>query len=531
MTKALFKKQMMEAFSWIFFNRKNGKRRSSTGVIAFALLYLIIFGALGYVFYMMASSLCGPLCEVGLGWMYFAIIGLVAIVLGVFGSVFNTFASLYQAKDNDFLISMPIPVYKILLMRLSGVYMMGLMYELIVMIPAVIAWFLYGSPSPLGIVFSVLIPFVLAFFILVLSCILGWVVALISGKVKNKSFITVLLSLAFIAGYYYLYVKAYNMMTNILANAAGIAEGIKSFFYPFYHMGLAAEGSFLSMLIFTGLIAALCGVVFLVLSRSFIKLATTNKGAAKAKYRERASKAVSADSALLRKEFRRFTSSSNYMLNCGLGVIFMLAAAVALLIKGRVLMQFLPMLYPGAEDFIPLLAAAAICITSSMNDITAPSVSLEGKNIWMAQSLPVSPWQVLKAKVKLHLILTLPPAAVLTVCVLAVLKPAAGFLVMIPLTAAAFIVTMALFGLTMNLKAPNLNWTNEIVPIKQSLSVFVSLFGGWGIVIGLGGLYFACSSFMHPLVYLIVVCVLLVLAAVLLYLWLKKKGTKVFASL
>ena len=40
---------------------------------------------------------------------------MIALALGIFGSVFNTFASLYQAKDNDLLLSLPIPIYAIIL--------------------------------------------------------------------------------------------------------------------------------------------------------------------------------------------------------------------------------------------------------------------------------------------------------------------------------------------------------------------------------------------------------------------------------
>ena len=36
--------------------------------------------------------------------------GLAAVLLGAFGSVFNTYAGLYLPKDNDLLLSMPIPV-------------------------------------------------------------------------------------------------------------------------------------------------------------------------------------------------------------------------------------------------------------------------------------------------------------------------------------------------------------------------------------------------------------------------------------
>ena len=43
--------------------------------------------------------------------------------------------------------------------------------------------------------------------------------------------------------------------------------------------------------------------------------------------------------ALLTKEFRRFTSSPNYMLNCGLGTVLMPILAIVVLVKGRSLFQ------------------------------------------------------------------------------------------------------------------------------------------------------------------------------------------------
>lgn len=69
-----------------------------------------------------------------MGWMYFALMGLIAILLGTFGSVFNTFSGLYLAKDNDLLLSMPIPVSVIVASRLISVYIMGLMYSAVVII-------------------------------------------------------------------------------------------------------------------------------------------------------------------------------------------------------------------------------------------------------------------------------------------------------------------------------------------------------------------------------------------------------------
>ena len=66
------------------------------------------------------------------------------MLLGVFGSVFNTYSGLYLAKDNDLLLSLPIPVRAMLASRLLGVYLMGLMYSGVVMLPAVIVYWAVG---------------------------------------------------------------------------------------------------------------------------------------------------------------------------------------------------------------------------------------------------------------------------------------------------------------------------------------------------------------------------------------------------
>ncbi|MGN1003072.1 MAG: hypothetical protein ACI4PC_09920 [Oscillospiraceae bacterium] len=531
MTKTLFKKQMMEVFSWLYQNRKTGKNRSARGIVLYALLYLLIFGFLGVFFYGIAGTLCAPLVSVGLGWLFFALMGLIAVVLGVFGSVFNTYSSLYRAKDNDLLLSMPIPSSRVLLIRLSGVYAIGLLYELIVMIPTLIVFFMDGTPSALGVVFSLLIPLVLSLFVLTLSCVLGWVVALVAGRLKNKNIVTVILSLAFLAAYYYVYMRAYSLLQSILANPDGVSSTVRSVLYPFYHMGLAAEGHPVSMLIFTGILAALFALVYLLLQRSFLRLATANRGAVRTKYREKAARAGSIGGALLRKELRRFLGSPTYMLNCGLGIVFMLIAAAALLIKQAAVADFVQAVFVGYEDAIPLLACAALGMLASMNDITAPSVSLEGKSLWLVQSFPVSGWQALKAKITLHLLLTFVPLLLLTVCLEVVLRPAPVFALLIPVVTLLFALLMALLGLSLGLKMPNLNWTNEAVPVKQSMAVTLALFGGWVLVLALGGLYVLLSRFLSPLVYLLGVAVLLAAGSAALLFWLRGRGGRIFETL
>ena len=153
---------------------------------------------------------------VNMKWLYFLIMGMIAIALGTFGSVFNTYSGLYLSKDNDLLLSMPIPIRGILTIRLASVYLMGLMYSAIVMLPAVIVYWIEVEATPLTIVGPVLLILLISLLVLILSCVLGWCVAKISLKLKNKSFITVILSLCFFALYYFVYFKAQDLIQNLL---------------------------------------------------------------------------------------------------------------------------------------------------------------------------------------------------------------------------------------------------------------------------------------------------------------------------
>ncbi len=531
MTKALFKKQILEVFSWVYFDRKNGKARSKRGIILYAALYAIVFCSLSVFFSEIARMLCKPLADLGFAWLYFALTGLIAVAMGVFGSVFSTYSSLYTAKDNDFLLSLPVPPSKILMVRLLGVYLMGLMYELIISVPTLIVYFVSVPQTALSVVFCLLLPIILSFFVLTLSCVLGFFVALISSRMKSKNFITVILSLVFIAAYYYVYSQAYRIVQSILAAPDKVGNGIRNIIYPFYLMGRGAEGDALSFLFFTLIVAALFFLTYFVLSKSFLSIATAQRGTAKKEYKERESKVYSIEKALLFKELRRFSSCSIYMLNCGLGTVMMPIAAVLILIKGADLYAVLTTVFGEQSGLIPLLAAAAVCMLSTMNDITSPSVSLEGKNIWLVQSFPIPAKKVLHAKLKLHLLLTVIPTLLLEICILIVFKISLPYAIAVVVFTLIFILLMALIGLALNLKMPNLSWTDATVPVKQSLCVLLALFGGWAMVLAFGGIYLLVIDIITPLLYLIILSLVSAVTSVLLMRWIDTRGAKIFETL
>lgn len=536
MFRALLKKQFLELNTFYFQDKKTGKKRSKNGIILFVLLSLFIFASMASIFAGLGFMLSGSLHAAGLDWLFFSIVSILALFLGVFGSVFNTYASLYKAKDNDFLLSMPIKPSFILSARLIGVFAMGVLYEGLVFVPPVIVYFIQNGFRAKVFISCVILFFIISVIVLVLTCLLGWAVAAISSKIKNKSFITVISSLAFLAIYYIVYFKMTSVFQNFADYSDTIASGVKNYAYPLYMMGQAAAGDIISTLILCAASIALFAVTYFTLSKSFTKITASSQSVASRKAKKQKTVQSKASKALLLKELRRFISSPTYMLNCALGTVILPLTAIAALVKRALILETLTDAFGDASfirGFLPLIITAAVCICASMNDITAPSISLEGKNIWLIQSLPIPTDDILSAKINLHIVITAP--VVIFSCVVLHIAFASDFIsaAVSTLLCLWFVTFLAQVGLCLNLKMPNLTWQNEAVPVKQSMSVFISMFGGWVTIMIFAGAYIALRSFVNiaPAAYLAICLAVIVVLTIMLDRWLRKKGTKIFEKL
>ena len=533
MLKLLLKKQLLEIFQVYFYDAKKNKARSKTSTaIYFVWFILLVVGLLGGIFTFLAAKLCTPLITVGMDWLYFSLMGLLAVLLGAFGSVFNTYAGLYLPKDNDLLLSMPISVSALVGARLFGVYLMGLLYSAVVILPAIIIYWAAAGVTLPAVLGGLLITLLISVFVLIISCVLGWMVAKINQKLKHKSLITVLISLAVIGVYYFIYFKTQSLIQNLLTNAAVYGTKIKGAAYPVYLFGSVGVGDARAAVIVSAAVAALSGLMWLLLSHSFLQIATSTGRMTRREYREMHSRQRSIDVALLSREFSRFTASPNYMLNCGLGTFLIPCCAIAVLWKGRKLFVVLDAMFVETADSIPLLLCVVLCGLASMNFMTAPSVSLEGKSLWLLQSLPVEPWKIFQAKIRMQLLLTGLPLFLCIVCMAAVYPLHLMQLLMLLLFAGSYVLLMALTGLFFGVKMPTLTWTNEIMPIKQGGPVIITLFGGFGYMVLLfvgfmllpGWILGFCkymSCFVGANLFL----------SGWTYLWLRKKGVARFVAL
>ena len=296
MWKALLKKQLLETLAF-FTIGKNGKRRSPLAILGVAVLmgYVAVVLVLGV--YEMAKMLCAPLALSGLTWVYFTLFSLMAWGLSCVLTIFTAKAKLYEAKDNRLLLSMPIPPWSILLSRMISLYLTALGLVALVFLPAVVCYWIYAEFTVLSLLFAVLAVAILPLGTLVISCLLGWLIAFVTARIRAKNLITTIFCVLFLTAYFIVYGKMNDYLTYILASGGIVGEKLGVVF-PLRWLGLALSGEALPFLYFALVFIGVFALAYALLSATFLGVVTRETGVAKRAYKAKSRESKPVISAL-----------------------------------------------------------------------------------------------------------------------------------------------------------------------------------------------------------------------------------------
>ncbi len=490
------------------------------------IVFVIILLALcfGVIFFALANVLCPGLVKLNLEWLYFSLSAIIAAAVGLFGSIFTTYAAIYNAKDNEMLLALPIKPFEILISRLLATYLSTVCFSGVVIIPAFISSFNYIKPNATMIAANIVMIFVIPMFSLSVACLIGWLIGLIASKLSSKVktaistlFYLIPLLFAFFGNSY-----MQKAVQALIANAGKISDSFRAKIYPLYILGEGMYENPLYAVISVLAILLIFAIVCVILSKTFISILTTHKGEKKAVYHEKKAVSHSQGSALFRKELNRYFSCPAYIVNSSLGSLFFLVGGIILLVKSS---SILSAVKDAPLDEIQPVLALVICgvlgLISGMNTITAPSISLEGKNLWLMKSLPVDGRKWLGGKLKLHLVMTLIPELFAVVCAEIVFKLSVPYLLLVIVFVSSYTFFNAIVGLKMNLHFHRFDWITETQAVKSNIGVMFTMLVDIFLVIGLGALYIVSIVknwvVIPPLYFLIGLCVLFVLLDLIMY--------------
>ena len=527
MLKQLFKKQGIETFAFLFMDG-NGKRHSPLFIAAIALLLLYGIGATVALMGYLSWTLCEAFTQSGLTSVYFAMNATMAMALALVGSMFMAKSKLFEAKDNDLLLSMPIPTWTILFSRIVGLYGMAFLFSSIAFIPACVVYFIQTGFALVPAIFCLVTALILPLFSLAISALIGWALALIGNRVRSKNLITTVLLIAFFTSYALLYSKMGEAIEFIVMHGNEIGAAMQTWLFPFYLAGLACEGNALALLGAVGVFGGVFALIYWLLSVTFLKTITTRRGGAGKKYKEKSVKSSPAILALMKKELLRMKNPM-ILFNTALGSMLF----VILIIFAFFNAELVDMINASGVDKGEVAAIVAVVLSfiAASNMITASSVSLEGENLWIIKTAPVKTEEIFAAKLLLQIILTCIPATLAIIVVCALLKIPLLLSLLVWLCVCVTGTLCAALGLIVNLKLPNLTWTSEIAAVKQSLSVVVAMFTSWGIAALIIAGYFTLGTLMSAGWYLALVVMLYAATFVGMLVWLGSRGVKAFEKL
>lgn len=528
MFKALLKTRLLALWHTMFVRSSKKKQTKGTKIALGIFAVYVILMLLGNIA-MMFNSLAESFINAGLDWLYFALAGIMGFMLCFVGSIFMTQSMIFESKDTEMLMSMPIPAGYIALSRFAPIFVLNFVYNAAILLPA---WGVYtangGSMSKAHFVVPLVI--ISPLLTCAVACLLGWLSALVSSGRRGKVVLQLVFSIGFLGAYMVIATNLQKYLNLLIQNGESIATAIEKSLPPFYWLGMASIGDTKSFIIFTAVSLVLCAGVYALIASTFLRISSRRSTQTKKKYVRAELKTSGVRSALVKKELSRFFTMSLYMLNCGIGAILMLLLSGALIVKGEGVMNTL-FAFPGSSEYLPGILCSAIAFCAVMINLSSASLSLEGKSFSLLKSMPLRASDIFFAKIASNLVISIPPTVIAVATAAYILDCSVSTKLAVAFVCLCAALFGACFGAAINAHFPKFDWINPTVVIKQGMSVMIYLFTVMGLLATGCALFALMRKYMGLDTYLFVFGAVIALASASCVLHLKKSGDKLFEEM
>ncbi|WP_048602190.1 hypothetical protein [Rubeoparvulum massiliense] len=468
-TGLLLRTQLLNYFSANEILEPESKKRNTAVIVGLGVLTMVLFLC---TYNILTATTLVQMGEEKLIPAYMVAISSFLILLL---TMFRSNGILFGSKDYDMLSALPIKASDIISSKFLFMYLLNLVISFVFMVPGGIVWILN---SPLNIP-HLLLYFIAVFFVplipMSIAAVIGVLIVVVSSRFKKKTLFSLIFSFVALGmvGYF-----GFSSMQSghEPGNLGSMLAGQISSMYPLskwflsnanQHM-LISMGSFIiistiTFFIFIKVIGAKYGRI-----NFFVTSSVQHTVRRKESLKQRSSL-----QALYQKEWGRFFSSYMYVLNTGLGVVMLCVFSILLLlISPEELGE-----YTGMEDmnrFLGQYAPIMVSMLLSLSNPAASSISLEGKNIWILQSSPVSVKTILNSKLAVNLTLHGFAYIIAVLSITARIKMEAWQMISLLFVPIAYSLFTIVIGIFLNLRYPNYEWDNEMMVVKQSIPVIAS---------------------------------------------------------
>ena len=483
---SLIKASMSEGMN--LFRISTKKNSTFTKVLLPIILAIFIMGLM----YSYSETIIEKLEPANMQFVLLTLFIIATSLLAFVEGIYKSGNLLFNCRDDNMLLSLPIKKSTILFIRIFKFYTFELLYNSLFLIPAIIVYAIHTNPdvsyyfiSIIGILLFPIIP-------ILLSCIIGTFTTFVASKFKGKSYVQTILTIVFLLAVMYVSSNSESVLANIASNASNINEIITKIYYPAgAYIELITNFNPLKLLEFVLIHLGLFAIVIAVIGRIYfninsgIKSIKTNKKSKKNKeYKIVTSKPIAS---LIKKEFSRFINSTVFVTNAGFGMIIFLLGCILAIIKFDSLAEMISTGAPAItldyiKSYVPAVLLGFICFSSFTTSITSSMISLEGRSFNILKSLPIKPYKIVQSKVLTAILVMIPFILLGDIIVFVKFKFDILNIILILISSIIIPLIAETIGILVNLKYPKMDAQNDTEVVKQSMSSTLCVFIGLAII-------------------------------------------------
>ena len=427
-----------------------------------------------------------------------------AVTTAGVGCVFSTFVKanglLFKFGDFDLVVSMPAPLWAVVVSRVAPLYGMGLVCSLVLGAPLMVSYLLAIGVTPAGVIVSVLVlllaPAIPVALALVVSFCVAWAASRTPFADRALGIVGVLATVALVVGVMLVTggtdVSGQEGLDALVMMGRQVRGAVLALWPPAAWAADAIGGSVPALALYAGVSATSAAAAIAVLSRFLVPMSSLLLAGGLRRVRGTSARTGSLRSplvALVRKELRLWVGTPIYLMNTAPGPILAIVAAIVAVVVGPGAIAS-AMDVPGTNrDMMATLMAGmlpwVLAFCMAMTSTAASATSLEGSAHWIAQTAPVPSSTIVGAKMALNLLVT-APASVIAGAIAAVgcaRTPLDVVLcVLAPLSLGAL---ASCLGVLLDARRPHYDWSSAYEPVKRSASVAICI--GVGLLATLAG--------------------------------------------
>ena len=447
--------------------------------------------------YAMLMAYCIAMCiGYGMTGLIDAAPVMCALTISALAFVFTFFKTngyLFNFREYDMLMSLPFEARTVAGCKFLYMYIKSLPWYLSISVAMMAGYGYYARPSILLYPVWILLSFFLPVLPMLISSFLGFLIAKVSAGFRKTNLIQTILTFVFIIFCFSLRFILTDLFKNNKVEATLektseiVGKAAKTYPPAGWFADAVTKHDIMGGLLLIGVSALLFAAVFTIVGNSYRNINSALKSHAAAKnYRMTGQKQRSVVTAIAFKEFKRLTGSTAYMTNAAVGELLATLLGIITLLIGfdriiSVVTQGAPIDAKMLQPAIPFIIYFFIGMVAT----TACSPSLEGKNYWIVQSLPIEKKTLYQGKMLFNMMLTVPFMAFSTLCLCISAKAPVLNTVLYLVLGFALCAFSTAWGCVCGIRHMRLDWENEIEVIKQGAAVAIYMLPNMFVVMGL----------------------------------------------